>query len=258
MKESYDKWKTNQIKKYIKTTKWRITSDVESGKTYYYDKISNKSTWNKPLELIDFENKIINENDYNSMNDINNIDNVVNNKIEKISSIDECLSILVMNDSIMEPNIKDTIKLLIDRYHVPNETIQNHLSNSYIGYESFVEILVQYIQLGNLINNTSSNTSNISKEDILFNKKDIIKETNHDTTHIDQSNALISTILSDLIVMYYNKQTEDYLLDHLIPNNQIPDYLLELMKDPIYNPVFIELYKKFPDSKLLKMFYDNI
>jgi len=59
MKDNFDVWKEKELKAYLSTTKWRMGNDPKKNKRYYYDKIEKKSQWNKPEEIIEFENLLI-------------------------------------------------------------------------------------------------------------------------------------------------------------------------------------------------------
>ena len=59
MKDNFDVWKEKELKAYLSTTKWRMGNDPKKNKRFYFDKIEKKSQWNKPEEIIEFENILI-------------------------------------------------------------------------------------------------------------------------------------------------------------------------------------------------------
>ena len=274
--DDFADWKLKECDSFLKTTNWRSTT-MENGKLYYYDKVTKKSQWNKPEELVKFENTLtlekfktsISKETADSMSIVES--ESLNDKKDEIQLQDDVKlqeqpakqeltkeqleSILDSKDSILEPNIISIAKKLLQKDTSP-ATVVEKLSNSYTGYPLMIKIILDCIKLGKILEITQ-NQHNTSKLHSNF-----VNTTAHAKIETIASNTyndeLLVPILSDLISNRFNRKTADHLISNTnnTTNNQnlpvIPVYIHNLIKDKKFKEILQDLYQINEHSVLLK------
>ena len=271
--DNFADWKLKECDSFLKTTNWRSTT-MENGKLYYYDKVTKKSQWNKPEELVKFEYTLtlekfktsISKETEDSMSVVES--ESLNDKKDEIQLQDDIKlqelpvkqeltkeqleSILDSKDSILEPNIISIAKKLLQKDTSP-ATVVEKLSNSYTGYPLMIKIILDCIKLGKILEITQ-NQHNTSKLHSNF-----VNTTAHAKIETIASNTyndeLLVPILSDLISNRFNRKTADHLITNT-NNNQnlpvIPVYVHNLIKDKKFKEILQDLYQINEHSVLLK------
>ena len=263
----YQKWKDAELQLYLKGTPWKVYQ-TDKGKPYYYQKVTKVTQWTKPEDIKAFEDTLTIEQFKKSLKPQQSIASpVVQPKVVKVLSKEELELLLERRDSILEPKAADTAKALQEQHNVSKEEIVDKLVSNYSGYPAMTRMLVEWIKLANILQETtpanasSYRTTTASNMVLSGSAKAKVEYFGSDAF----GDEVIAPYLSELVKLRFNKKAADALVNppessaarntdsnNSLPLPVLPNYVHTLAQNPAYKEAFQELYKVQEQSTLLK------
>jgi len=261
------------LKDFMKGTVWRAASQ-EGGKTYYYSKETKKTQWAKPREIAEFEQTLTQEK-YEStskiaigtlstagvkrereVQDVHSDGHRIRASNHKETenlrspSRNELLEIVRGKDSLLEENIEGVVDKLLLKYDVSEEDILYDLQANYVGFAQLSLLLIDWIRCAEecpAVSTAASNTVDASSV-----------EGSNGLSVVEPLPALdsygeskLASTLADMLKQRFHKASADALMEG-DNKNQLPKYVNDMMADPLFRQVILELRVQHPHSELLK------
>lgn len=271
MNLSYEEWKADELKEFLKGTTWRVAVN-DKGKTYYYHKVKKISQWVKPDDIKEFEDTLTQElflahkknielessgyEDPLSAISVTALEPAAENsaspalqkatpvkaKAPRVLTKAELEQIIERKDSILEPNAVSTAKALIQDHHASPEDIVQKLANSYSGFPAMSRMLVEWIQLAKILELKQSavhlNTTSLAHYGSAFYGEEVL-----------------SAHVADLLKLRFNRKGADSLVtqpDDAKSLPVVPAYVHTLLQNDNYKAALQELYTVHDQSALLQ------
>ena len=279
MNLSFDEWKADELKEFLKGTTWRVAVN-EKGKTYYYHKIKKTSQWSKPDDIKEFEDTLTDElflahrkcielesSGYGddsffgedkeatvpaATREVMPAIQKVPVKIEapKVLTKAELDQIIERKDSILEPSAISTAKALIQDHHAAPEDIVQKLANSYNGFPAMSRMLVEWIKLVKVLELKQS-AAHLNTTSLAHYGSDFYGE------------EVLSSHLAELLKLRFNRKGADALVTQPDTSNisssnpaavlpVVPVYVHTLLQNDNYKAALTELYTVHDQSTLLQ------
>jgi hypothetical protein len=244
-------WKSAELHKY----KWKEAKNKDEGTVhkypvYYYNRETKVTQWVKPVELLDFERRLDEVISNNLLKKKRKVDveektvsaevtsKVVVAEIPSEEDRDLLLSLLSKPDFVLEECAEEVMQTLIDKHQQDQKSIISRLTGSYTGTARMLQVVAEWLFLADSI--ASANT-----EEELEAKLNVPID---DAEHDEMTERIISAHLSEFAKKTFNKSLADKLI---VLTSKPPRWLSDMMKDPTWRQLLLDLIGSTKDSALL-------
>ena len=271
----YVNWRDEELDKILKNSGWRRYKD-KKGRAYYCYEETKVTQWKLPENFQHFERllndrisdklskssrappasmkeqTLLRSKDFDKASD-QKPDERAGHQEEKHDGLSSTMDkeslrkYLAGSDSILEHNVKEVITRLITKFQDQPSSIVDQVQDSYVGVPHMTHIVAEWISLAEHIGDMQQSSG---ESDATDNRRQLSSSVNNfeGDMKIDAKEIIMSR-LGKLVYEQFDRNAADEMVG---TSTSVPKFLTEMIADPSWRKLLIELYDMNRDSVLLR------